>query len=64
MTKEADDPIRDARAAVVQAIADLKAANVPVPMAPHRAAHALSYAVASDQDKATAFHGQGHAGAI
>jgi hypothetical protein len=34
----ADDPIRDAHAAIVQAIADLKAIGVPVPMALHRLA--------------------------
>jgi hypothetical protein len=48
MTQQADDPLRDAQAAIVQAIADLRAANVAVPTSLHRAAHALSYAVASD----------------
>ena len=43
----ADDPIRDAHAAIVQAIADLKAIGVPVPMALHRACHALAWASAS-----------------
>ena len=41
----ADDPIRDAHAAIVQAIADLKAIGVPVPMALHRACHALAWAL-------------------
>jgi hypothetical protein len=43
----------------------LKAANVTVPLALHRAAHALSYAAASDPDKPImpACNGQGHAGA-
>ena len=45
-----DDPVRDAREAVAGAIADLKAANVAVPVALHRAAHALSYAMASRSD--------------
>lgn len=66
MTKQADDPIAAARAAIVQCIADLKAANIPVPSSLHRAAHALSYAVASDPDKPVmpACHGQGRSGAI
>jgi hypothetical protein len=37
--------IEDAYKAIKQAIADLKAANITVPMSLHRAAHALSYAV-------------------
>ena len=41
----ADDPIRDAHAAIVQAIVDLKAIGVPVPIALHRAAHALAWAL-------------------
>jgi hypothetical protein len=48
VSDEGDDPIKDAREHVKQAIADLKAANIAVPMSLHRAAHALSYAVASD----------------
>lgn len=39
-----DDPIRDAHEHVKQAIAELKAAGVTVPIALHKAAHALSYA--------------------
>jgi hypothetical protein len=39
------DPIAEAREYVKQAIAELKAAGVKVPMALHKAAHALSYAV-------------------
>jgi hypothetical protein len=46
-----DDPIEDAREHIAQAIAELKAANVTVPLALHRAAHALSYAAALDPDK-------------
>jgi hypothetical protein len=49
MTKETDDPIADARAAIIQAIADLKALNIAVPISLHLAVHALSYA--SDPDK-------------
>ncbi len=61
-----DDPIKDAREHIAQAIAELKAANVTVPLALHRAAHALSYAVASDPNKPImpACNGQGHAGAL
>ena len=62
MTTETDDPIRDARAAVVPAIADLRAANIAVPTSLHRAAHALAYA--SDKPSTSAFCGQGAAGAI
>jgi hypothetical protein len=40
------DEIKDAQEAIRQAIADLKAANITVPVSLHRAAHALSYAVA------------------
>ena len=43
MSDEGDDPIKDAHEHVKQAIAELKAANVNVPLALHRAAHALSY---------------------
>jgi hypothetical protein len=59
-----DDPIRDAQAAIARAIADLKAANIAVPMSLHRAAHALSYAVASRPEDMPACNGQGHAGAL
>jgi hypothetical protein len=41
--------LEDAFKAVKQAIADLKAMNIPVPIALHQAAHALSYAVAADR---------------
>ena len=40
-----DDPIADAREHIAAAIAELKAANVTVPMSLHKAAHALSYYV-------------------
>ena len=43
MSDEGDDPIKDAREHIAQAIAELKAANVTVPMSLHKAAHALSY---------------------
>jgi len=42
VSDEGDDPIKDAHEHVKQAIAELKAANVNVPLALHRAAHALS----------------------
>jgi hypothetical protein len=38
------ETIEDAARAVKQAIADLKAANIPIPAALYRAAHALHYA--------------------
>jgi len=38
-----DDPLRDAHTALRQAIADLKAIGVPVPMSLYMAVHALSY---------------------
>lgn len=41
MTKQDDDPIADAHAAIVQAIADLKAAGIAVPVALILAAFAL-----------------------
>jgi hypothetical protein len=41
-----DDPVKDAQDAVARAIAELKAANVAIPVTLHRAAHALSYAMA------------------
>jgi len=44
----ADDPLREAHAAIRQAIADLKAAGIPVPMALYQAAHALAYAERSE----------------
>jgi hypothetical protein len=40
----ADDPLRDAYAAIVQAIAELKALGIAVPISLHMAVHALSYA--------------------
>jgi hypothetical protein len=44
--ENANDPIREAHAAIVRAIAELRALNVAVPMALHLAAHSLSYAEA------------------
>jgi uncharacterized linocin/CFP29 family protein len=45
-----DDPIREAHAAIVKAIADLRAAGIEVPMALHRAAHALAHALRERED--------------
>jgi hypothetical protein len=59
----AGDEIKDAQEAVIRAIAELRAANVAVPQSLHKAAHALSYAVAPDKPM-PACNGQGHAGAI
>jgi hypothetical protein len=43
-----DDPLRGAHAAIVRAIAELRALGVAVPIALHQAAHALAYAERSD----------------
>jgi hypothetical protein len=43
-----DDPLREAHAAIVRAIAELRALGVAVPIALHQAAHALAYAERSD----------------
>jgi len=51
MDTPAPTDIDEARAYVEQAIADLKAAGVAIPLSLHRAAHALHYAVA-EQDRA------------
>jgi hypothetical protein len=40
-----DDPHRDAREAIIRAIAELKAAGIPVPIALYLAVHALTYAL-------------------
>jgi hypothetical protein len=40
----ADDPLRDAHAAILGAIAELRSLGVPVPLALHRAMHAITYA--------------------
>jgi hypothetical protein len=45
------DAIKDAQEAIIRAIADLRAANLPVPISLHRAAHALSYAMAERQGR-------------
>jgi hypothetical protein len=42
------EEIRDAHAALVKAIAELRALGVAVPMALHQAAHALAYAERRD----------------
>jgi hypothetical protein len=63
MTQQTDNPMRDARAAIIRAIAELKAMNVAVPMALHLAVHALAYAE-PDKPGLPACHGQGHAGAF
>jgi hypothetical protein len=62
MTEETDNPLQDARKAILEAISDLRAANIAVPTSLHRAAHALAYA--SDKPSTSAFCGQGAAGAI
>lgn len=46
----ADDPLKDAHTAIIAAIAELRAIGVPVPIALHRAAHALAYAIAQRGD--------------
>jgi hypothetical protein len=43
------DAIKDAQEAVIRAIAELRAAKVPIPISLHRAAHALSYAMAEEE---------------
>ena len=43
--------VKDAQAAVRQAIAELKARGIAVPISLHRAAHALSYAMAERQGR-------------
>jgi hypothetical protein len=42
------EEIRDAHAAIVRAIAELRALGVAVPIALHQAAHALAYAERGD----------------
>jgi hypothetical protein len=54
MTEQNDDCIADARAAIKQAMADLKAAGIAVPTSLHKAAHALSYAVAERHEPSKA----------
>jgi hypothetical protein len=39
--------VKDAQEAVIRAIAELRAAKVPIPIDLHKAAHALSYATKS-----------------
>ncbi len=46
----ADDPLKDAHTAIIAAVAELRAIGVPVPIALHRAAHALAYAIAQRGD--------------
>jgi hypothetical protein len=41
---EADDPLADAHTALLGAIAELRTAGIAVPIALHKAMHALSYA--------------------
>jgi hypothetical protein len=66
MTNDAETTasLRDAHRRIIQAIADLKALNVPVPASLYLAAHALSYATASRSVGIPAVNGQGHSGAI
>jgi hypothetical protein len=56
--------LADAHRRIIQAIADLKAAGIPVPASLYLAAHALSYAVASRSVGVPVCNGQGAAGAI
>jgi hypothetical protein len=44
MTEAPRDALTDAHAAIRQAIAELRAAGIAVPISLHRACHALSYA--------------------
>jgi hypothetical protein len=39
-----DDPLADAHATLLRAIAELRAAGIAVPISLHRAVHALTYA--------------------
>jgi hypothetical protein len=45
------ETIRDAYAAILEAIATLKAAGIAVPQTLHKAAHALHYAVRDVDDR-------------
>jgi hypothetical protein len=47
---QADNPLADVHAALLRAIAELKAAGIAVPMSLHRAMHALTYARATDDE--------------
>jgi len=68
MTNADDRMIRDARAAIVQAIADLRAADIAVPMALHLAAHVLASRAGDTKTPTKSVtpvcNGNGHAGAI
>jgi transcriptional regulator of NAD metabolism len=59
MTKQ--DDFRNAHTAIVRAIAALKAENIPVPATLYLAVYALRQA---DKPAATAFRGEGAAGAM
>jgi len=62
MTTATNDPIREAHAVIVRAIADLRAENIPVPMALVLAAYALR--PETDKSVTPVCNGQGHSGAI
>jgi len=64
MTNTDNTALADAHAAIVQAIADLKAAGIAVPMSLHLAVHALSYATTPCKPVMPACNGQGHSGAL
>jgi|HubBroStandDraft_3_1064219.scaffolds.fasta_scaffold294931_2 hypothetical protein len=42
--QRADDPLADAHAALLRAIAELRVAGIAVPISLHQAVHALTYA--------------------
>jgi hypothetical protein len=44
MTPADNDPVKDAHAQIVQAIQELQAMGIEVPMSLHRAVHALHHA--------------------
>ncbi len=65
MTNKQDDPIRDAHAAIVQAIADLQSAGFVVPISLHLAAHALARTTPTPTKSVkAAVNGAGHSGAL
>jgi len=63
--ENANDPHRDARAVIAQAIADLKAAGLAVPIALILAEHALTMTTPTPTKSVkAAVSGQGHTGAL
>ena len=45
-TIDSNDPVREAHAAIIAVIGELRTMGVAVPMALHRAAHALAWTLA------------------